>query len=120
MVCVCVLYIYIYIIYIFILYLNLVSRCLWSHSYETARTIFMIFLSIYFVGMRIGRKVYLLPLGDLNVPVQKAFLYSFDKNLFCIVFRFEIKKIPILQIFTLLPPPHFYRDFSISVWTISK
>ena len=41
--------------------------------------------------MRIGSKVYFIPLGGLGVPMQKFFLF-FDENSFLILFRFGVEK----------------------------
>ena len=74
----------------YLMYKNLVSRCLWSNSSEKARPIFMNFFGVYLVGMRIGRKVYFIPLGDYSVPMQ-IFKIFLTKIYFCILFRFGIK-----------------------------
>ena len=36
----------------------------------------LLFFCVYLVGMRIGRKVYFIPLGDWGVPIQRILYFS--------------------------------------------
>ena len=74
-------------------------------------TDFYEFFCAHLAGMRIGLKVYFIPLGDLGVPIQKMFSYFFD-NFLLYFLRFGIKKHPNFHPLTLIT--FFNHDFSIS------
>ena len=66
---------------------------------------FLWICSVYLVGMRTGRKVYFIPLGDYGVPIQRMFYFSKFNSLFNGHFHLHTLSQTYIHIIKQSPPP---------------